>query len=275
VLTVLACNMYDDDWALRMIALLDWDGGDLPDILLHMLCDDNTQSATTSQPCANDVQAASANNAQSATSQQCANDVQAASTSQCANTSFGDQELDGEELNRREREIQLLLQRLREDKKNEKAERERECEEEERERKRKRRAKETLLANAWEDEKRQCRGLPIFFVGDGSWDDEAVLKELNFIAGSHYRSHYVGGTMNVSRRFLDPEFGHSQKWPEMAVLAVRLGNEGPALETLAINFALDNIVGCANKARDARGLSKEKDTINFVYVCYGEDASAL
>ena len=214
----------------------------------------------------------------------------ASSSSQCANKNpegerdaganknpEGESDAEGtqedKERTQRERDTQLLLQRMQEEQKKETAEQEeieREYEEEEKERKRKRRAKETLLRNAWEDEKSECLGLPISFWGDGSGDDDAVLQELNFIAGQA-GSHYVGGAMNVLRRWLAVGFGHSHKWPQMTVLAVRLGGEGAALESLAINFALDNILGCTNKARDARGLCKANGTINFLYVCHSQD----
>jgi hypothetical protein len=137
--------------------------------------------------------------------------------------------------------------------------------------------KHQLAASELKNQQKQCEQIrEIMF-----WEDAAVatlgqVQRHIYDTGKAVKRFYVGGTINVKRRWTGwvggPRGscrGHRADWEKMLVIKVCLAGTGPDIEQMLINFAkgsshLSDV--CTNKAPDARGLRKTGTT--FMYMVW-------
>ena len=129
------------------------------------------------------------------------------------------------------------------------------------------------LERTWIQAMEACADLPIDFPDYYN----AILAPGEDLVPIQYRlacradrPFYVGGTVNVQRRWLgDGNMKpHSDAYDSMCILAIAAGKFGGQLETQLIRYALEQFSQtCLNKAPDSRGLT---DGNNFIYMCLQE-----
>ena len=130
------------------------------------------------------------------------------------------------------------------------------------------------LVCTWIQAMEACADLPIDFPDNhynAIWipGDDLVPIQYRLVCRAD-RPFYVGGTVNVRRRWLGDGTmkPHSDSYDSMCILAIAAGKFGGQLETQLIRYALDRFPqNCLNKAKDSRGLS---DGNNFIYLCLTE-----
>ena len=130
------------------------------------------------------------------------------------------------------------------------------------------------LEESYRHAMRACGDLPIewipfeqcaFIAGDS-------IEPFRFLIASRAaatsQNFYVGGTVNVRRRWLGDLAmqGHCESYSSMCIIGVAIGRLGGRIEAALIDYAKNMFpLACENRCRDSRGLTAG---INFIYMCH-------
>ena len=126
------------------------------------------------------------------------------------------------------------------------------------------------LEEAYRQAIQACRDLPIEwlpFERCAYIGSDSIEPAQSLVASRASGQFYVGGTINVARRWLgDADMrGHCESYSSMVIVGVAMGRLGGRIEAALIDHAKNMFpLLCNNICRDSRGLT---DGINFIYMC--------